>query len=119
MSPLDSPVERISSPSEHADTAELADNEHLEDNSVNHTAENENNNHQDDSVFGFENNYKYLTPGIYEVEPRNPSQVSGSSTDSGYHGNNHNRQRKTGLWTVTNCECMLACHVLGIGRSQI
>jgi len=102
VSPLDSPVERISSPSEHADTAELADNEHLDEQTVNNN-DVEDNSHQDNNVFGFENNYQYLAPGIYEVEPRNPSQVSGSSTDSGYHGNNHNRQRKTGLWTVTNC----------------
>lgn len=105
MSPLDSPVERISSPSENADTAELTDNEHLDDNTIT-THEHEDDNHHDDSVFGFENNYQFLKPG--RGEPRNPSQVSGSSTDSGYHGNNHNRHRKTGLWTVTNCECMLA-----------
>lgn len=101
-------MECISSPSEHADAAELADNEHLDEQTVINN-DVEDNSHQDNNVFGFENNYQYLAPGIYEVEPRNPSQVSGSSTDSGYHGNNHNRQRKTGLWTVTNCECMFAC----------
>lgn len=105
MSPLDSPVERISSPSEHANVADMAENEHLDNHSENH-AESEDNNQQDEG-FGFENNFQYLTPGICESAPRNPSQVSGSSTDSGYHGNNHNRQRKTGLWTVTTCECML------------
>lgn len=105
MSPLDSPVERISSPSEHANVADMAENEHLDNHSENH-AESEDNNQQDEG-FGFENNFQYLTPGICESEPRNPSQVSGSSTDSGYHGNNHHRQRKTGLWTVTTCECML------------
>ena len=105
MSPLNSPVERISSPSKHADVADMADNEHLDNHSENH-AESEDNNQQDEG-FGFENNFQYLTPGICESQPRNPSQVSGSSTDSGYHGNNHNRQRKTGLWTVSNCECML------------
>ena len=117
MSPLDSPVERISSPSEHADTVELADNEHLDDHTVTNN-ETEDNNHREDNIFGFGNNYQYLTPGINQVEPRNPSQVSGSSTDSGYHGNNHNRQRKTGLWTITNCECMLMI-VLGIGSNCV
>lgn len=110
MSPLDSPVERISSPLDHADTAELSDNEHLEDHTVPNN-ETEANNHLEDNIFGFENNYQSLTPGIYQVEPRNSSQVSGSSTDSGYHGNNHNRKRKTG-WPITNCECML---ILGTG----
>lgn len=110
MSPLDSPVERISSPLDHADTAELSDNEHLEDHTVPNN-ETEANNHLEDNIFGFENNYQSLTPGIYQVEPRNSRQVSGSSTDSGYHGNNHNRKRKTG-WPITNCECML---VLGTG----
>lgn len=106
ISPLDSPVERISSPPlEHEDTAELDDHEHLGDHMENH-AGSEHNNHQDVNGFGFENNYHYLTPDIYEVEPRNPSQVSGSSSDSGYHGNNHNRHRKIGVWRATNCECM-------------
>ena len=118
MSPLDSPVERISSPLEHDDTAELADNEHLEDHTVTNS-EPEANNHQEDNIFGFENNYQYLTPGIYQVEPRNPSQVSGSSTDSGYQGNNHNRQRKIG-WTIANCECEYVCmFVLGTGLNWV
>lgn len=105
ISPRDSPVE--SGPLEHEDTAELADpNEHLEDHTENH-CENEHNNNRDDNVFGFENHYHFLTPDIYEAEPRNPSQVSGSSSDSGYHGNNHNRQRKMGVWRASNCECML------------
>lgn len=107
ISPCDSPVERVSSPSEHADTAELADHEHLGDHQMENHGENEHNTDNHDNVFGFENNYHYLTPDIYEVEPRNPSQVSGSSSDSGYHGNNHNRQRKIGVWKATNCECML------------
>lgn len=105
MSPLDSPVERISSTSEHADTADLEDTDHVE----NHTMANDHlgdmSHHHDDGVFGFENNYQHLAPELSKGQPRNPSQVSGSSTDSGYHGNNH-RQRKTGLWTVANCECM-------------
>ena len=106
ISPRDSPVERISSPLEHEDTAELEEHVQLEGHVENHV-EDEHNNHQDISVFGFENNYHYLTPEIYETEPRNPSQVSGSSSDSGYHGNNHNRQRKLAVWRATNCECML------------
>ncbi|XP_068678463.1 uncharacterized protein [Montipora foliosa] len=101
MSPRDSPVERISSPSEHADTAELVDSEHLESHTITND-QNDDNNHQGVVVFGFENNYQYLAPEISKGQPRNPSQVSGSSTDSGYHSNNH-RQRKTGLWTVSNC----------------
>ena len=113
-SPLHSPVERVPSPSDHADTVEMAENEHLDDHSENHV-ENEDNNQQDEGVFGFENNFQYLAPGICDTEPRNPSQVSGSSTDSGYHGNNHSRQRKTGLWTITNCECMSAWSDLGKG----
>lgn len=107
ISPRGSPVERISGPLEHEDTAELADpDEHSEENMENH-CENEHNNNRDDNVFGFENHYHFLTPDIYEAEPRNPSQVSGSSSDSGYHGNNHNRQRKMGVWRASNCECML------------
>jgi len=107
ISPRDSPVELVSSPLEHEDTAELADpDEHLEDHVENH-CQNEHNNNRNDNVFGFENNYHFLTPDIYEVTPRNPSQVSGSSSDSGYHGNNHNRQRKMGVWRASNCECML------------
>ncbi|XP_078361967.1 uncharacterized protein LOC144646297 isoform X6 [Oculina patagonica] len=102
ISPRDSPVERISSPLEPEDTAELENHEHLEDHMENHV-ESEHTNHQDDNVFGFENNYHYLTPDIYEVGPRNPSQVSGSSSDSGYHGNNHNRHRKLGVWRAINC----------------
>ena len=106
LSPRDSPVERVSSPLEQEETAELADpDEHLEDHLENH-CENEHNKNLDDNVFGFENNYHFLTPNIYEVEPRNPSQVSGSPSDSGYHGNNNNRQRKIGVWRASNCECM-------------
>ncbi|XP_078361963.1 uncharacterized protein LOC144646297 isoform X2 [Oculina patagonica] len=102
ISPRDSPVERISSPLEPEDTAELENHEHLEDHMENHV-ESEHTNHQDDNVFGFENNYHYLTPDIYEVGPRNPSQVSGSSSDSGYHGNNHNRHRKLAQHNVFRC----------------
>lgn len=103
ISPRGSPVERISGPLEHEDTAELADpDEHSEEHMENH-CENEHNNNRDDNVFGFENHYHFLTPDIYEAEPRNPSQVSGSSSDSGYHGNNHNRQRKMGVWRASNC----------------
>ena len=105
-SPRYSPdVERISSPLENTDTMELAVHEHLENPMENH-GENKQNGHQDVNGYGFENNYNYLTPDIYEAEPRYPSQVSGSSSDSGYHGNNHNRHRKIGVWRATSCECM-------------
>ena len=106
ISPRDSPVERISSPLEHEDTVELEDNERFGDHLEN-PDESEHTNHQDDDVFGIVNSYHYLTPDIHGGEPRNPSQVSGSSSDSGYQGNNHNRQRKLGVWRATNCECLL------------
>ncbi|XP_029194545.2 uncharacterized protein LOC114960355 isoform X4 [Acropora millepora] len=103
MSPLDSPVERTSSTSEHADTADLEDTDHVENHTMANDHHGDMNHDHDDGVFGFENNYQHLAPELSKGQPRNPSQVSGSSTDSGYHGNHH-RQRKTGLWTVANSQ---------------
>lgn len=97
----DSPdEERVSSPLDHTDVTEITVNGHAED-----PMENEQNCHQDENGFALENNYSYLTPDICETEPRNPSQVSGSSSDSGYQGNNSHRQRKIGVWRATSCEC--------------
>ena len=92
LSPRDSPTERAVSHSEHVERAEVED--HNEDKEV----------HQEEHDFGFENHYQYLAPDLQGTE-KNPSEVSGSSSDSGYHGNNHSRPRKTGLFTVAHCKC--------------
>lgn len=61
--------------------------------------------------FGYENNLQYLSPNIQPVQhapvTRNASQVSGGSTDSGYHDNacaGGSRQRRTGLWADLHCK---------------
>ncbi|XP_058959697.1 uncharacterized protein [Pocillopora verrucosa] len=96
----DSPdEERVSSPLDNTDVTEITVNGHAED-----PMENEQNCHQDENGFALENNYSYLTPDICETEPRNPSQVSGSSSDSGYQGNNSHRQRKIGVWRATSSQ---------------
>ena len=101
LSPRDSPVDRIEIPSFTVGPGEHVSCEHLE------VAGHEHEKHETNNYFGYENNFHFLSPNTCNARTpmeRNVSQVSGSSSDSGYHGvSKNNKNMKPGLWS--HCKC--------------